>query len=358
MPVVKDNAVVSALVGSLRSGLVAVDAAGDVVAMSDEGARILGIGAPGDVVGKPMVMALSEHPDVQDLLEGALEGRELPSRAEMAVGPDPAEGRRIGFTVTPIRENERVLGAALLFRDLTPFERMDEQERLRDRLAALGQMAAGMAHEIRNPLASIELLAGLVKRSASDDEDVHELVTDLMEEVHAVAETVRSTLDYVKPLTPARENTRVSTILREAVRRARGRIAGALELQIECGAGLEAYVDPDQLRTLTSHLVSNALEVMAPLETGTARVSAEGDGAGGLRIVVDDSGPGVPAELRDRVFYPFFTTRAEGTGVGLAEVQKLAVAHGGAVEISESPLGGARFTVDLPPGRDFGRSRS
>ena len=356
MPVAKQHAVVSALLGSLRSGLVAVDAGGAIVALSDEAARILCAGNPASAIGRSIDDVFAMRPEVCEVLHGALAGREMPSRAEMALGPDTAGARRIGFTVTPVREGARLIGAALWFRDLTPFERMDEQERLRNRLAALGQMAAGMAHEIRNPLASIELLAGLLERAAPGDADVQELVGDLVEEVHAVAGTVRATLDYVKPRSPVRRPTRVADVLRDVARRARGRSEAALELQIECGDGLEAQVDPDQLRALAGHLVSNALEGMVALGHGVARVRAEGDGEGGLRLWVDDSGPGVPQDLRDRVFYPFFTTRAEGTGVGLAEVQKIAVAHGGTVEVVDSPLGGARFAVVLPPGSEPGRS--
>ena len=342
-----------ALVGSLRSGLLAIDAQARVMALSEEGARILGVQGSASVLGRPLEEVLAGHPRLRRLFGEALDGRDPPSRAEWTLDPgDPdGEGRgplTIGFTLTPVRSGAEIVGAALWFRDLTPLERMDEQERLRDRLAALGQMAAGLAHEIRNPLASIELLAGLLGRAAHEDDDVRELVSELVSEVHAVARTVRATLDFVRPLVAVRQKTRVAAVLHEAVRTARGCLPSGVGLDLECGDALEVDVDPDQLRTIAANLVGNALAMLEPGAPGATSLQAMGDGSGGLHLIVDDSGPGVSPEMRERIFYPFFTTRAEGTGVGLAEVQKLAVAHGGSVEVTDSPLGGARFTVHLP----------
>ena len=336
------------MVESLRSGLLAIDSDLRVTALSEEGVRILGLEAEPCPLGRSLAEVLPSHARLRRLFAEALEGRESPSRAEWTLESGDDVPRTIGFTLTPVRTGGAVIGAALLFRDLTPFERMDEQERLRDRLAALGQMAAGLAHEIRNPLASIELLAGLVKRAAPDDPEVSELVSELVSEVHTVAGTVRATLDFVRPLAPARQETRLADVLGEAVRRARARLAGEVALDLECDEALVASIDPDQLRTIAANLVENALGALEPGAPGAIKLQARCDGSGGFHLIVDDSGSGVPSELRERIFYPFFTTRAEGTGVGLAEVQKLVVAHGGSIEVSDSPLGGARFTVQLP----------
>ncbi len=338
-----------ALVSSLRSGLLAVDDQLRITAVSEEGVRIFGLDAAAPLLGEPLHEVLPGHSGLRRLLGDTLAGREPPSRAEWTLEDRSATPRTIGFTLTAVRYDGAVIGAALLFRDLTSFERADEQERLRDRLAALGEMAAGLAHEIRNPLASIELLAGLVKRAAPDDVDVQDLVSELLSELHSVAGTVRATLDFVRPHAPERQPTRVAVVLHEAVRRARACLPSQVVLDVTCGDALEVNVDPDQLRTIAGNLVENALSMLDADAPGATSLQAMGDGSGGLHLIVDDSGPGVPPDLRERIFYPFFTTRAEGTGVGLAEVQKLVVAHAGSVEVAESPLGGARFTVHLPP---------
>jgi signal transduction histidine kinase len=341
-----------ALVSSLRSGLLAVDDGLRITALSDEGARILGVENLGPLLGRTLDEVLPDQVGLCRLIREALQGRDAPSRAEWTLEEGGATTRTIGFTLAPVRQDGEVIGASLLFRDLTSFEREDEQERLRDRLAALGEMAAGLAHEIRNPLASIELLAGLVKRAAPDDVKVRDLVSELVAEVHSVAETVRAALDFVRPRSPIRQPTRVAVVLHEAVRRARACRPNQVVLDVTCGDALEVNVDPDQLRTIAGNLVENALSMLDPDAAGNTSLQAMGDGSGGLHLIVDDSGPGVPPDLRERIFYPFFTTRAEGTGVGLAEVQKLVVAHAGSVEVTDSPLGGARFTVHLPPRSD------
>ena len=345
-----------ALLESLDSGLVAVDVRHRVVALSEAGARILDIANPGAELGRPVAETLHAHPALRRLLEEALVGRAPQGRAEMTLDAPPADAfspedgvRRIGFTVSPTRNAaSEVVGAVVMFRDLTPFERMDEQERLRDRLAALGHMAAGLAHEIRNPLASIELLAGLLKRTVPEDAEVQELVEELIGEVHEVAGTVRGTLDFVRPAKPMRQRVRIAPILEKVTRRVRGAASDALAVSVDCPARLCAEVDPDQVRSIASHLVSNASEMLRAGPGGEIHVSVSPGRAGGMLLRVEDSGPGVPAELRERIFHPFFTTRSDGNGVGLAEVQKFALAHGGSVDIADSPLGGARFVVDLP----------
>ena len=355
MPLTTDPNVLRSLLESLDSGMVAVDARRHVVALSQPGARILDIPDAESAVGRPVDQTLSAHPALRRLLEQALSGRAPQGRAELAL--EPASGvastdksvRRIGFTVAPIwDEAGQISGAILLFRDLTPFERMDEQERLRDRLAALGQMAAGLAHEIRNPLASIELLAGLLKREAPDDPEIQELIAELIGEVHEVAGTVRSTLDFVRPAKPVRERVRLAPILEKVTRRVRGGATDSLAVSVDCPARLCAVVDPGQVHSIASHLVSNASEILRAGAGGEIHVAVAPGPAGGMILRVEDSGPGVPHDLRERIFHPFFTTRSEGTGVGLAEVQKFALAHGGSVDVTDSPLGGARFVVDLP----------
>ena len=350
MPVA-DASLATSLVQSLRSGLLAIDADGRIALLNDEGARILGLGDPQRQLGTSVDDALVANGRLAARLRQALGGQEIPTRAELQLTLPGAAPRTVGFTVAPIRDGERVTGAAVLFRDLTRYERADEQERLRDRLAALGEMAAGMAHEIRNPLASIELLAGLIKREATGEERLLELVEELQTEVRAVGATVRAGLDFVRPRAAARQRRPVRPVLDAALLRARARVPFAGSIDVRCVDELHAHVDPDQLATLLANLLINALEAMAGAEQDGAHVlsvALAAEGEGGLRVEVSDTGPGVPPELRERIFYPFFTTRPEGTGVGLAEVQKLAVAHGGTVQVDAGPEGGGHFTVHLP----------
>lgn len=365
------------LMESMRSGLVAIDRSGRVAAVNAGARRMLGVGA--EAVGRPCREVFEAEPTVVRLLEGALDGRERPSRAELtlraaptdALRPDP-DPRTIGFTLDAVRDPDGdVAGAVLLFRDLTPFERQDEQERLRDRLAALGQMAAGLAHELRNPLAGMEVLTGLLRRRLSAHPEELALLGELASELRTLSRTVTESLEFVRPVRIDRKAVDPVELVEESLALARSRVpfSGTIDRAYEEDLPwLDA--DPEQLRAVVTNLVVNAFESMAGFERpdghrlvlGLSRVvvprlpwSVDAEtralapvSVEELEIVVADTGPGVGEGLRERVFHPFFTTKERGSGVGLAHAQKVAASHGGALELDHSRGVGAVFRLRIP----------
>jgi signal transduction histidine kinase len=359
---IRDPDFASWMIGSMRSGLVAIDADGKVVGLSPEARRILSCpeGPLEALLGCPCQEVLAAQPTVLARLQGALDGRDRPSRAELvleSVSGRPA--RTIGFTLLCVRDpSGGVRGAAIVFRDLTPFERMDEQDRLRDRLAALGQMAAGLAHAIRNPLASMEVLAGLLKRQLGDHSEELSLVEELLGELRALAGTVTASLEFVRPVSISRVPCDPKVLLEASLDLARARIpfSGAIRRQY-ADALPRLAADAGELRAALTDLLVNALEAMA--ESGSDRghrlvlhlqVEGAGDGRRELEIRISDSGPGIPAQLRERIFYPFFTTKERGSGVGLANAQKVILSHGGSLVLESEPGAGSTFCVRLPVG--------
>jgi len=346
----------------MRSGLVAIDADGRVVGLSPEARRILGCreGPLETLLGRPCREVLAGQPAVLARLRETLDGRDRPSRAELVL--DPVSGgpaRTIGFTVFCVRHpSGAVRGAAMVFRDLTPFERMDEQDRLRDRLAALGQMAAGLAHTIRNPLASMELLAGLLKRQLGDRPEERSLIEELMGELRALAGTVTASLEFVRPVSIRRAPCDPRAILEASLGLARARVAFSGAIRREYAEPLPRLAaDVAELRAVLTDLLVNALEAMD--ESGPNQghrlvlhleAGGEGEGRQELEIRISDSGPGIPEELRERIFYPFFTTKAQGSGVGLANAQKVILSHGGSIQVESGPGAGSTFCVRLPAG--------
>jgi len=362
----------------MSSGVVAIDDRGLVVMLNPGAQCILGCpdGEASDAFGKPCAEVLHLQPTVARLLLETLDGRAALSRAELVL-----EGVRgelestIGFTLTPVRNPQgEVRGAAIIFRDLTPFERMGEQERLHERLAALGQMAAGLAHEIRNPLATMEIVTGLLKRRLADREDEHALVTQLQSEARALARTVENCLEFVRPISPERGPVDPKDLVTESLESAlkRSPFSGS----IECAFDEELpqlNADIDQLRAVVTNLILNALEAMdgegeggekrlvlglnhadAPTTDRSVRVGVDGRGKLGaaarqeIVITVSDTGPGVPNELREKIFYPFFTTKQSGSGVGLATAQKIVAGHGGVIEVVSETGSGCSFRVRIP----------
>jgi nitrogen-specific signal transduction histidine kinase len=363
---------------SMSSGVVAIDAEGAVVMLNPGAQRILGCpeGEPSDAFGKPCREVLELQPTVARLLLETLDGRAALSRAELVLeGVRGEHESTIGFTLTPVRDPEgAVRGAAIIFRDLTPFERMDEQQRLHDRLAALGQMAAGFAHEIRNPLAGMEIVASLLKRRLSDRDEECSLVTQLQSEARSLARTVEDCLEFVRPFTPERGPVDPEILVNESLDTALKRcsFAGAIERVFDEELP-PLSADFDQLRAVVTNLILNALEAMdgdgvdgekrlvlglrhvfaSPVDR-SVRVGADGRAASDpvarqeILISVSDTGPGVPSELKEKIFYPFFTTKQRGSGVGLATAQKIIAGHGGTLELDSGVGRGCSFRLRIP----------
>ncbi len=230
-----------------------------------------------------------------------------------------------------------------------------------------------MAHEIRNPLASMEVLAGLLKRRLEDRPEALALLVQLMSELRAVADSVSASLEFVRPVALARCPVDPRELVEESLRTATKRVpfAGAIERHYASDLP-ELHADPELLRGVVTNLIVNAFEAMngqprparlglcvhsrvsAPV-TRSVRVGADGRAAASelspaseVVISVSDAGPGIPEELRERIFYPFFTTKERGSGVGLALAQKVVASHGGVLELESARGTGATFHVRLP----------
>jgi signal transduction histidine kinase len=298
------------------------------------------------------------------VLAGAYELAFLPNRAELRLTP---ADKVLGYTLSLIRNSEgTTIGAAMFFKDLTRVEQLEERERLRDRLAALGEMAAAVAHEIKNPLAGIEVMAGLLRRQLRDNAQATALVGDIINEAKMANAIVQEILDFVRPVRLQMERTSVGAALQAAVTMADGKAKrGQVAVTLDIAEGLPLIdADRTQLMQVFANLLINAFEALDG--TGTIAIMArevalEDEGAlpqDGLHpvptIIVDvtDSGPGVPPELADKIFSAFFTTKAQGSGLGLAIVRKIVDAHDGRIDLTSRPGAGTKFRVTLPVSGD------
>lgn len=347
------------LIQSLGSGLIAVDSAGRIALINREARRILGLGKDAGHPGCDVRAALEPCPEIAERLLCALDGRPRPGRVELHLAGHGAEGRTVGYSLTPITDPEgAVHGAAIQFRDLTPFEQHAARERLRERLAALGEMAAGLAHEIRNPLAAMEISAGLLKRRLRDDPEALGLLEEVRSELARVAQTVTQSLEFVRPIVLRPELLDPVALLEESVSLARARTAyrGKLERHYPVEAPPALRVDGESLSAALTNLILNAFEALGDRAPAEQRVCVAIDyAAAGAEseprefvFSVADNGPGIPSDLRERIFYPFFTTKQGGSGVGLANAQKLVAEHGGRLEVESDPGAGTTFRIHLP----------
>jgi signal transduction histidine kinase len=353
------------LVQGLRCGVVTIDAAGRLLLLNEHARRILGL-AREPLPGTLIEHALGAHPELTRVLRESFHMTSPPNRAELELVDGRGVRRTIGFTITLVADDGvgvAPAGAAMFFKDLTPIEQREGQERLKDRLAALGEMAASMAHEIRNPLAAIEISCGLLRRRVADDPRSVDLLDKVGAEVRRVARTVNSSLEYVRPVSPSLGPADLPAVLDEAIAVAAERVATGARIVREYPERLPPFLmDRVLMREVVVNLVVNALEAVG--DHGTVTVSAEVtpahrdaartggvDADGGERhavITVADDGPGIPEEALERVFHPFFTTKQLGSGVGLAVARKIVDRHRGSLDVANRAGRGAVFTVRLP----------
>jgi two-component system nitrogen regulation sensor histidine kinase GlnL len=296
----------------------------------------------------------------------------LPNRAEIDLRSRLEGGKTIGFTLSLVPgEDGDPMGAAIFFKDLTHVEHKEEQERLRDRLAALGQMAANLAHEIRNPLAAIEVSCSLLKRRLPAEAGGRDLLDKIIAEVRRLNRTITSSLEFVRPLSLALAPARIEPVLDEALNVASGRV-GRPGIRIErryADVVPPCLMDRGQLRQVFENILLNAMEAMGEhgvltVETSLTEAPAAASipyrpagGAPGdpwqafdryLTVRVGDTGPGIAEEHRDKLFYPFFTTKKQGSGVGLSMAKKIVDSHRGLIDVDSRPGAGAVFTVRIP----------
>ena len=163
-----------------------------------------------------------DRPDVVRVLSGAFEMTTLPNRAELRLKD---LDRVIGYTLSQVKDDSgRPIGAVLFFKDLTQVEQLEERERLRDRLASLGEMAAGIAHELKNPLAGIEVMAGLLRRQVPDSADAQSLLADIISEAKLANAIVVEMLEFVRPIRLQVERTDVADVLHQAITLAESKV--------------------------------------------------------------------------------------------------------------------------------------
>jgi signal transduction histidine kinase len=235
----------------------------------------------------------------------------------------------------------------VLLSDLARRKELEEEVRKADRLAALGRLSAGVAHEIRNPLAGIRTTAEILRGRIGSDADLGRFVDVILEEALRLDRIVGSLLQFAKPSAPHRAAVRLTDLLDRASRLAAGRAADrGVSLRVVAGRDLpEPVADRDQMLQVVLNLLLNGIDATPPGGEVTVRCEADRDE---LRFVVEDGGEGVPPSLRERVFDPFFTTKPGGTGLGLSISQNIVRAHGGRLRLERPEGGRSRAVVTLP----------
>jgi signal transduction histidine kinase len=335
------------IIACLTAGLVVVDLQGEIRILNPAGRRMLGV--PDSATPDQCRASLTEL-SLFEVIDECLANASPVVRRSLTL-PGPRHGvSHLGVTVSPLfDEGGQLHGAICLFTDLTAVKDLEEQLRLKDSLAAVGELTAGIAHEFRNGLATIHGYSKLFDLQALP-ETYRPYVEGIRAETESLSQVVTNFLNFARPaqLTLTRVDLRgICERAADEIRSDARALGGDVEVRGQFGV-----VEGDEvlLRQAFSNLLRNALEACAGASVSPRIViQSDVDAAQKVsRIAVNDNGPGIAPALRERVFRPFFTSKRSGTGLGLALVQKIIVFHNGRVAIGTSPDGGASLQITLP----------
>ncbi len=350
------------LVGGMSSAVLVFDGDGRLTVLNPAAEALLGL-QRSSAIGRKYGDLIGGADRLVDLVGRSLRNGEAFSREMVPLSGPGGRAAHLGAMVSPIRSGaggpgEAIEGVLCLLADLTEIKTLRERVGIRDNLAALGEMSAGIAHEFRNSLATIQGLARLIVRGLPADGNGHTAVREnaetILREIHDVEKVVQDFLQFARPERLDVAPVESATIVRDLARDLRDDPqVGGIAITVE-GTFPRLWADPRLLRQAIHNLVRNAAEAIrdrdgAATSAGHIVIRGEvGPGDGLFRLVVEDDGPGIPPEDLPRVFTPFFTTKDRGTGLGLAIVQKIAVLHDGMAEAANRPGGGARLVIVLP----------
>jgi two-component system, NtrC family, sensor histidine kinase PilS len=323
------------IVRSLASGLITITPDGVVLTSNQAAADILRT-TPSRLVGKPIETLL---PGIAGLVEA--------KRGDLTV-PTPDDDIVIGVTVSPLRDvRDQIIGRVINFQDLTELKRLEQHARRTERMATVGQLAAGVAHEIRNPMASISGSIELLRQSPQTSDDDRTLMTIVQREVQRLNVLIGDLLDYANPRAKQTVDFDLASLVDETVQVARGdQNFSDIELTADVDAPLPIHADPAKLRQVVWNLVRNAADA-ASSGGKHVRVSAR-KVSEGAQITVEDDGTGIPDSLVGRMFDPFVTTKQKGTGLGLATCHAIVAEHGGRIDVETAVGKGTKMIVTIP----------
>jgi signal transduction histidine kinase len=337
------------IIASLTAGLLVTGLGGEIRILNPAGRRMIGVG---DAVTNDEVQRALDELSLSELVRECLSTGNAIVRRTIWL-PEPRHGvSHLGVTVSPLSDAQHAVhGAICLFTDLTAVKDLEEQLRLKNSLATVGELTAGIAHEFRNGLATIHGYSKLFDLG-SLPESYRPYMQGIRAETESLSQVVTNFLSFARPAELALSRVDLRSVCERAAEEVRADarlLGGDVVVRGEFG-----FVEGDEvlLRQAFSNLLRNALDACITAAVAPAiAIQSEIDAPQKtLRIAFNDNGGGIPIELRERVFRPFFTSKRNGTGLGLALVQKIIVFHNGRIIAGSSPSGGASMQISLPIG--------
>jgi two-component system sensor histidine kinase PilS (NtrC family) len=336
------------IIASIHSGLLTTDLSGQINFMNRGGAEITG--RPQDAVeGRPVMEVLGVEPAVLDDVLAQLRSRR---RVRFERTATVASGAKVflGVAASVLKDSAgEPLGYIFTFQDLTDVHAQEQHERLKERMAALGQMAAGMAHELRNPLAAISGSVQYLKGSLKPQGETLDLMDIILRESQRLDQTIKDFLTFARPGRFAPQRVDLVRLVEDHLKllRKSRELTGAHRVETRYGAGeVWCDVDPNRMKQVVWNLSTNALKAMP--HGGALTIAVGSGGEDEVRLAFTDEGVGMDDRMRDGYFQPFRSAFDEGTGLGAAIVYRLVEEHGGRIDLASEPGRGTTVEIVVP----------
>ena len=337
---------------SMSGGVLVVNLEGEIALFNQAAEEITGCSQE-EVLGHPYEEAMGLDAGRENSVLHTLETGSNLTNCEKELRRLDGRDIPLGFSTSVVRDEAgRVLGAMEVFNDLTEVKQLEAEVQRVHTLAALGEMAATVAHEIRNPLGGIATFASLLGRGLEADDPRRRLVNKITEGVGRLNRIVSSLLTYTRPLRLNAHRVNLSELVEEAtaffeIDLGRNRQDIAIE-RIYPETGLICRVDPEQFQQVILNLLQNATQAMPEGGTLTIQTCEDAEDSSRGVLCIRDTGIGMSPEVQEKLFTPFFTTKEDGTGLGLVTSKKIVEAHSGSIRVESDPGKGTCFFIFLP----------
>ena len=340
------------LLESVPSGVIAVGLDGGVTTFNSIAGSLTGISSP-EIIGKNIFTDFVDNDQLFSVLKNTIRKGRPELIVEREITSISGKPLIVESRTSFVKDSKgNVTGAMEILHDRTCIKELEKQARKAEQLAVLGEMAANIAHEIRNPLGGIEGFAALLAREFEAEDSRKEMAVNIVDGARSLNNIVSSLLDFTKPVQIRRRVVSVKNILEQSLEFAfhgNGRPASFHRKNIKVcrdfDKSVQLYCDSEKMQQVFLNLILNAFQAMdwnGKIGLGIKKYDAY------VKIEIADSGPGIPQEESQKLFTPFFTTKKNGTGLGLAMVQKIIDLHNGNISVSSPGSGGTKFIIKIP----------
>lgn len=339
------SAMADEVVSRLPAGLIVTDHHGVILLANPAALSITGM-TEQDLVGRPSADVLPEN-----LAEQVSSGESGERVTEKEIECNFSGKGKIPLSVSSaaiVNDDGIWLGSLVIFRDLTEIMGLRRDMQRKEKLAAIGELAAGVAHEIRNPLSSVKGMATYFKNRFGNDSEAADAAKIMVEETDRLNRVITELLEFARPSRIHARAADINEVLEHSVRLiGRDATSRGIGITVRKGRDLpEALIDADRFLQCLLNLYANAIQAMEA--SGEIQVESKRSEDGGIRVRIADTGSGIRQEDVARIFDPYFTTKPSGTGLGLAIVHKIVEDHGGRITVHSTPGKGTEFLIDLP----------